>query len=440
MWPVKVQIALALFILTCGPFLFWFRRDNLLAFLQVSTYLGTMLTPLFLAPIVEQLDRHYVGLYAQVVTIGAVSSLAAACLGFALGIRSPNKLPLTFTQQLGNGSPLRFLERRAVALGVVGSLSFVVAYVLLGYVPLFAQFRVYAKYGIGPYREGFLRGSVAYHFSLALAAAILPILLALYRTHRRRVYLMLAAILGVELLLTLSRHKTFIGPLVFLAAVAIERKQRPAVIVGIITSTFLAGAVFNSLLFPSLDTGASFASRVAASAPDIRDGIAFVEGFERAGAEETRGRTVFAGLSLRPGDWDPAVYSLRITTGITDTGELASGGIRLAAPLWGYSAFGLPGVVGYCVLSGLLLGWAVGKWKRLLTPVLSYPNAALNHTVSYAVFQGTFAVLGSFYFVSTGDVLLLLIAIAVGIYIRFGTSHRAPSVTGAPARASAGAH
>lgn len=422
MWSLKLQIALALFVLTCGPVLFWLRRDNLYGYLQVSTFLGTMLVPLLVAPVLEQADPQFVRLYAKIISLGAASSLAGVCFGFALGSRSPNKLPLTFTRPLAEGPPLRFIERRAVALAVVGCSTFLVAYYLLEYIPLFTADRVSAKYGIGAYRAGFLRGAVAYHFSLALAAAILPILLALYRTRRQSIHLVLVAVLSVALVLTLSRQKAFIGPLVFIIALGIEKRVRPAVLVGAVTATLFAGAVFNGILFPSLQSGSSFAEQVAISAPDVRDGIGFVQGFERAGAEHTHGRTILAGLSVSPGYWDPAVYSLRITTGLRDTGELASGGIRLPAPLWGYSAFGYAGVVSFCALSGLVLGWATGKWKRLLTPVLSFPQSALNYTVAHAVFQGTLAVLGSFYFISTGELLLLGVAIAVGVYVRFGSS------------------
>lgn len=428
MWALKLQIGVALLALSCGPVLFWRRRDNIFGYQLVGVFVATLAIPLFLTDTVELNDPGFVRLYATVMSAGAAAYLAGLALGNHLGTRSPRKIPLTFDRPLGAGPVLSFVERRARLLAFVGVGALVLAYLLLGYVPLLAADRQSAKYGIGLYRAAFARGALVYLFALALASAVLPVMLALYRTRRRSFDLVLAGLLGLGLLVSLSRELAFAGPLVFLTAVAIERRIRPVLVVGGIAFVYLGGAIFNSIVFPTAGAGGTIVDQIALSAPDVNDGIGFLEGFVRDGSQQTSGRTILAGLSPQASEWDPSDYALRLRTGIEEVSLLASGGVRLPAPVWGYASFGLAGAMGFSALSGVFVGWATGKWRRLLAPVSSGPNAALNLTIAAAVYAGTFGVLGSFYFVGTGEALTGVVAVMLGIHLRFRIAPRPPAV------------
>ncbi len=426
MWTLKIQIGLALLALSCGPVLFWRRRDNIFGYQMAGVFLGTLAVPLFLSDAVDVGDPRFVRLYAEILSVGALAFLVGLALGNHLGSRSPRKIPITFAQDLSAGPVLRFVMRRARALAVVGVMSLVAAYLLLGYAPLLAADRQSAKYGVGIYRDAYVRSAPVYLFALAVAAAALPVVMALYRSRRRTVDLVLAGLLGLGLLLSLSRDLAFAGPLVFITALAIERRIRPALIVGGIAFVYLGGAIFNGVVFPVAGSRESIVDQIALSAPDVTDAIDFVEGFVLDGSNETSGRTILAGLTPQASEWDPSDYALRIRTGLDDVSPLASGGLRLPLPVWGFASFGMPGVVGFSVVSGGFVGWATGKWRRLLTPVWSGRGAALNLTVAVAVYEGTFGLLGSFYFVGTGEVLTSVVAVMLGVYVTVRVAPRAP--------------
>lgn len=432
---LKLQIGLALLTLTCGPILFWRRRDNLFGYLAAGTFVATLAIPLMLTSTVEQNDIRFVRLYATVMSVGGACYLAGLAFGNHLGARSPRKIPVTFCEPLGGGAVLQFVERRARLLATIGVVALVLAYLRLGYVPLLAADRQSAKYGVGTYRDAFSRGALIYLFALAVSSTVLPVMLALYRTRRQVIDLAFALMLGMGLLMSLSRELAFAGPLVFVTAVAIERRVRPVLIVVATAFVFLAGTIFNGVFIPSTGTPTSVVDQIALSAPDLNDSIRFLEGFDLAGGERTMGRTIAAGLAPRASEWDPSDYALRIRTGIDDVSQLAAGGIRLPVPIWGYASFGMAGVIGFSALSGAFVGWATGKWRRLLGRVRSGRNSALNLTIAVAVYEGTLGLLASFYFVSTGGVLTFIVALLLGVNLRFRLVGPRDAVTASTGRA-----
>jgi hypothetical protein len=438
MWALKLQIGLALLVLACGQIAFWRRRDNVLGYLAGGAFVSTLAVPLLLTGTISDNEPRYVRLYATVLSVGALAYLAGLVLGHHLGSRSPSKVPLTFDRPLGGGAILAFVERRARLLAAIGVGTLVAGYLLLGYVPLTAADRSSAKYGIGAYQDAYVRAAPVYLFALALSSTVLPVMLALYRTRRRPVDLVLAGMLGVGLLLSLSRDLAFTGPLIFVAAIAVERRVRPVLIVAATAFVYIGGAVFNGVLFPTPGTTHSAVDQIALSAPDVNDGIAFLDGFHSRGGEHTKGRTILAGLSPTAQEWDPSDYALRTRTGLDDVSLLAAGGIRLPAPIWGYASFGMAGVVWFCVLSGAFVGWATGKWKRLLGSVRSAPNVALNLTIAVAVYEGTFGLLAAFYEASTGKVLTFVVALLLGVRLSVRLASPPAPVPPAPRRRATG--
>lgn len=430
--------------LVCGQFLVWRRRDNVLAYVQGGMFLSTFAVPLFGTDITNNYERHVLETYVVVLLLGALAFLLGLAYGAYVGGRSAGRVPLTFAHPISGGERNALVWSRARWLAVAAGVSLLAAYALLGYIPLLAADGRSAKYGIGPYAGGFARARIVYLFGLTSAAAVLPVILALFYRHRRMFDLALAIGLEIGLVCSLSRALAFIGPLIFIVALAVERRVRGPLILAGVMAASVGGIVFNQLTFPNATDRPSFASLAAASAPDLADHLNFLRGYEMSGRPENHGRTILAGLDPRGGE-DGSTYALRTATGINDVSLLAAGGLRLPAPVWGFSAFGLWGTVLWSFASGMFAGWGAAKFKRLLRSSMGLEGQALNLVLGVLVYNGTFGLLEQFYFTSTAGFVLLGTAVVVGVYVRFPILLRSRSTTGEMthdmmARTNAGAY
>jgi len=416
-----LQILVSLLALTCGPILLWRRRDNVLGYVAAALFVSTYVIPLRPALASERLDGATVARYADMLAVGAAAFLLGLALGGQIGARSSNKVPLTFSRPLSE-RVTALVAGRARWIAVAGALGLLAAFGLMGYIPFFTADRTSAKYGVGAYRAGFERGSLLFRFGLAAAAAILPVMLAVWWRRRRTLDLALACALLTLLFFSLSRDAAFTGPLIFAVALAVERRWSPAVIGAAVILVFSAGSLISLALLGGTGplpgpAGQEVASRLASSTPDLRDHIWFVRGFEEQG-EPTYGRTLLAGLALHETEWEPSTYALRTLTGFSELRELASGGLRLPAPLWGYSAFGWAGAAVFSAVSGVFAGWGFTKLRRLLTPALAGPHLALALTAAVAFYDGTYGVLVEAYFLTSSVFVRLAVAAAVGVAVR----------------------
>jgi hypothetical protein len=414
---IVVQLLASFLILSLGPAVLWWRRDNVLAYQSAGFFVSAYVLPLFPILTSYRLDHGTVRLYADILSVGAVAFAAGLFLGGRVEANTRPRLPLTFARPMSPAVVDR-VTRWARRIGVAGLLALGLAFVLMGYVPLFAADRVSAKYGVGPYRPSFARAALIYRFGLAASAAILPVLLASFWRRRRLIDLFLCLGLVGALVVSLNRGAAFLGPLVFVTAVLIERRIRPAIILLLVVVTFSVGALMSILLLDQSDAlRTDVAERVAASTPDVRDHLLFLRSYEIR-REPTYGRTLLAGLAFRKTAWDPSTYALSTLTGLKDPSEFASGGLRLPAPLWGYVSFGWAGVAMFSAVSGLFSGWGYARLKRVLTPVLDSPGVVLNLTVATLFYEATYGVLAEFYFLTSSVVVLLAMAAAVAVAVR----------------------
>lgn len=416
---LKLQIIASLAVLTCGQILFWRRRDNVFGYFQAGLFIASVLIPILGTTVLDDADPDVAALYARLLLVGAPAYLLGLCWGGHLGLhaRGPN---VTFSRPFPDIPPV--LVRRARTIAFVALVSLVGAFALLGYVPALAGDRLLAKYGVGPYRAGFERGAQVFHLAMGLSSAMAGVLLAFLAVRRRTFEAVLLGALLVGLAATLSRGEALVGPLTFVIAWGVQKRWRPAFLLGIVTMSFLASTLVNEFLFatgPAPVSSPSFAARVTQTAPDVVDHLAFLNGFRLTGEEQVGTKTLQAGysLSLSKGYWDPADYALRIRTGLADVGELASGGLRLPAPFWGYVSFGYAGAVAWSWIAGVFIGWGTTLLRRLLADAEhdQYPNQAVNLVLASVFFNGTFAILGQFYFPFRSDILIVALAVALGL-------------------------
>jgi hypothetical protein len=420
----------------CGQIVLWRRRDNVLAYIQVGLFISTILIPIFGTTVVADADPRFVDQYVRIVVIGALAYVAGLCFGAPLGTL-PNRLSYVFARPFSRLEVPSTVLHRAHRIAVASCTALVVSFALFGYVPLFAADRQAAKYGVGFYQGGFQRGALLYHVALAASATVLPVMLAVAYRRRRPVDFAICGALAIGVLVTLSRGEAFTGPLVFFVALAIERRMRPWLIGALVATVFIAGALANDLVYTAPPVASpSLAARVGSSAPDVRDHIGFLQGFAFTGDEHIGVRTILSDFSVDPGEWDPADYGVRTLTGLHDVSGLASGGIRLPAPIWGYAAYGMLGVVVWSFLSGLFTGWGTVKIKNLLTSVGRKPGASLNLTLAATFYTATFGLLATFYFPERSNVVVLGIAFLLCVARRGAPAPPAESEPASEARVS----
>lgn len=414
---VRLQIGICLFVLICGQILFWRRRDNVLGYVQAGLFFSTFLLPLMGTGVIDLFSENVVRIYANILAVGAITYFAGLCCGAPFGNRKSPAPPFTFIQPMAGGDVFRLILVRTRVLSAVGLVSLAAAYAILDYVPILAADRVSAKYGVGPYAAAFARGAMPYNFALAVASSALPVILVILFKRRRLLDLFLAGGLLLGLIMSLSRTLAFSGVLLFIVAVAFERRIRPLLIVAMVSGAFVAGALVNEIFFPPPGTGVdTLAARVAASAPDVPEHLGFLRGFEING-EVRRGWEIFGGLAFGKGSMDPAAFTLRTITGLDDVEGFASGGLRLPAPIWGYVSYGLLGAALWSFVSGFFTGWGTTRLKNLLTGIKDTPGASLNVTVAAVFYAGTFGVVSTFYFATSSMLVRLAIALYLGRFL-----------------------
>jgi hypothetical protein len=399
-------------VLICGQILWWRRRDNVLGYLLVATWVVTILVPLFGTSVVAQANPHVVWRVTWMLTIGAGAYLVGLATGGVIGGQSRlGRQAIWARPYVGDlAATIHTWARRfsVAALAVLFG-----AFALLGYVPALASDRQSAKYGVGVYAAGAARGGNIYHIGLAMASVALPIMLIV--TWRRRSWqdLALCGALFVGLLFTLSREDAFNGPLLVVVALSVERRWKPTAVVALVCFALFAGTLVNEFVFPSTagEVGSSFASRVAASAPDVHDQIAFMSGFETLGNHFVHTKNLTSVITPKKGFYDPTTYSIRTETLLPDVSGVGTGGIRLPGPEWGFVAYGWLGVIIWTFISGLFAGWGTVVVKQMLTEFTYAPDASVNYVLSWVYYTGTFGLLAGFFFPERADVVLLAAAL-----------------------------
>jgi hypothetical protein len=413
-WLVSPRflLAAATGVLMCGQILLWRRRDNVLGYVLLATWVVTIVIPLFGTSIVADFDPHVVRRLTWILLIGAAFYLVGLVLGGGVAGRAQLRRTVIWGRPFGGEvpAPIHIWARR---FAVASLLALAASFALLGYIPALAADRTSAKYGVGIYAAGSARGGAVYHIALALASVALPVILVIAWRRRSLADLALAGVVLVGLLLTLSRQNAFSGPLLVVVAVLVERRWKPLAVVAVVCCALFVGTLFNEFVFPTTTGVAtpSFATRVAASAPDVHDSIGFLSGFETLGSHFVHTKTLTAGLNAKKGYWDPGGYAVRTLTLLPDASAVGSGGIRLPAPEWGYSAFGWAGVIMWSLLSGLFAGWGTVTVKRLVEESAYRPGGSLNYVLAWVFYTGTFGLLATFYFPERAGLMVLAAAV-----------------------------
>jgi len=352
---------IALTILAIGPVIIWPSRYNVPVWLNIGLVFVAYFVPLVVLNDNDIYSGEAFDLFYKITIIGAFFYLVGLILGFFLP-RFKNSLSFNIRSD-------EFYEERFVKLTqrflVVGIAGMLLSYLLMGFIPAFASDPLNAKFFRGPYEAPYMRVAVLYRVSnLILINAIGFGFVLLFL--KRNFYNFSLVLIGAAVLLsTLNRGTTAFALLTVIGLVCARKGKIYSwlfvllnfvtVVVGSI-SYYIIGYVFGISQLTDLYSEDSIWTLIASGAPDISDQLQFLKAY-LANPELTYGKTFLGGLIPGHYVWNPSVWALKVISPNADLNDITSGGLRLTAPIWGYTAFSWPGVILVSLGAGLIMGY-----------------------------------------------------------------------------------
>jgi len=361
---VTLVIALALTVFSIGTYLVWPSRWNIPAHIQLSFVLTAYAVPVLMTDSLSHYPRALLEFYALLCGVSAVCFLIGLVCGSALPRMKVFGRDFAFAS-LSEAELLDFVSRRAIWLGLFSIAGMIASFYYMGFVPAFAANTTAAKYLRGIYQERYRDVAVLYRGSEQIILVTLPIVLVLWYVTRRKLFALIGLLQIAVQSLTLARGMCGIPLLTGLGLIAVSRgyKTFTAYLAVLVFGVGLASATSYYALRVIEPRLAIFQEgtvwdEIASGAPDIRDALNFLTAFEQRPAF-TYGRTFFGGLVPFHYRWNPSVWSVRVVDSDEeeDINTVISGGLRLPPPVHGYTAFGWPGAIIVCFLSGLATGY-----------------------------------------------------------------------------------
>ena len=358
---MQTLTVIALVLQVLAPYLFWPSRWNVPAHLNLGFCVTAYIVPGLFTDVWDLVSPSTNDLYLYVNLFGAI---ALVC-GMTLGFHSPFHRWLT--QKLSPLSAekidLKTVTRRVVTLAGGACIGMILAYMLMGFIPMFAADPLTAKQFKGEYFEPYQRAAYLFRFSFAIIVAMLTIVLTLWWQSRKRIYLWLAVAMISLLMISLARGASLNGVLVFVGILAARKRSTGIAYVCFLAVIFPVGSASYLILglltgierFGSIYSLDSVASIIGSGTPDIADQILFLEGFSNY-SPFTYGRTMFGGLVPSNYMWNPSVWTLTYDNIGADISEMVTGGLRLTTAMWGYANFSWLGVFLIPALSGFVTG------------------------------------------------------------------------------------
>jgi hypothetical protein len=274
-------------------------------------------------------------------------------------------------QYLGHAAD--YVVRQTVWIVGASVIGLYLSFLIMGYVPMFADDPLQAKYFHEQYRAGYLRAVWIYLPSFSAFAAYVPMFMLVM--WRRRAVRYLPVLLGgiAAFLLTLHRGELG-GPLIIgVGLILVQSKFRGAIplflVVCLLAWSF--GSIANYLLAMYFDIRVAKIGNepitlwnlVANGAPDVMDNLNLLQRFADT-RDYTWARNWLGGLIPNQSQWNPGIWSLAVALEMSreEAINFAGGGLRVAIPI---TFCDWPGVVVFSLLIGLLTGYVVRFAARI---------------------------------------------------------------------------
>jgi hypothetical protein len=357
-------LVIALSVFSIGTYLVWPSRWNIPAHINVGFVLTAYVVAGLLTDSLKPFPPSLVEFFQMIMVVGAGAFVIGMVIGAALPHFKILAIPFSFAS-LDESELITFVSRRVIWLGLISIAGIAISFRIMGFIPMFAEDPLVAKYLRGSYQDTYRQVAVLYRGSEQVIVVTLPLVLILFYTTRRLVF----ATIGLTqmALMSLTLIRGYFGFPLMLAGgvIAVYRGSKTIFVYMLIVVFSVAVASASSYyiwkaFFPqdAANFGTSVWDEIASGTPDISDNLTFLRAFEEH-REWTYGRTFIGGLVPFHYRWNPAIWSLRVEADDPDldANEVLSGGLRLPPPVVGYAAFGWPGVVLVSLLSGLAAGY-----------------------------------------------------------------------------------
>ena len=344
---------------------------------------------------------NVVSMFTLILFLGSLFYVAGLFSGFL--IKPVHFSHFSFTVLTIDNYRTKIINVTRVFL-IVGIIGLSLGYLLMGFVPVFAQDPVAAKFFRGEYQVPFYV-SVVYLSSFFILTTATPIAIIIWYVNKKKNLFLIGSIAGVLLMAaSLSTGPAFSGVVLAIAVIMSFKSWRTFfILIALLFSLYLLSSVFYFIVGVQDygDVSASFKDNhvfwriISAGTIDIQDQLNFLDFFNK-NPIWTYGRTIVGGLVPSHYEWNPAVYTLRVTNPGENLSTLISGGLRLSAPLWGYVSFSWAGVIVFCFLSGFIKGILLKFTKYWMLK----SRSLLIATVIIVINISIFAQLADFYILS----------------------------------------
>jgi hypothetical protein len=427
-------IVVSLVTLAVGSYLVWPSRWNVPAHLQLGFCLIAYVIPALIgvqdafSPELRRFDARLLGL-------GAACYAAGLVIGFRVTLPDAAWERAVLWRRLPRQPFERLVWRRGVWLMVLSLLGLFVSFRLMGFVPAFARNPFMAKFFRGAYAASYHRVALLLRPCEVIVTTLIPIafMLCYLRRSVAAFALALGGVVGLAMLLT--RGPLAIGGLTFLGVLAARKRSWFTAYLAVVILIYPIGSGFYHLLgLQRAGVHANLWNIIAAGVPDITDQLHFFSAY-LAHPVMTYGKTFWGGLIPWHYRWNPSVFSLTVEGG--NINKIASGGLRLAAPQWGYVAFGWPGAAVVSLLSGVIWGYAT-RWLKRATD----PRAPLRNIVALTTYTTLWVGVASFYWLTLYELPVVATAVLLAYPValsRRDARHVSGAGRGAPAEGARGA-
>jgi oligosaccharide repeat unit polymerase len=307
--------------------------------------------------------QNIVDLYIQILVVGTI----AYVLGMFLGYIKGGGIKTNFSYDVMDSEKY---EQRVIkitkTLLICGIVGLVVSYLVMGFIPLFAEDPISAKLFRGQYQAPYARVASLYRASFYIVSTIMPIACIIWYRHRSKFFLFAIVTVLVLMAMSLARSGAFMGIVIAFAIVmSFKSRWHFAIMMVLVVGVFVLSSFFYYIVgVRTFSDDVNVWKIITAGTPDITDHLDFLGRFEE-NPVWTYGRTMYGGLIPGHYKWNPAVYTLTMVNPGTDINEIGSGGLRLPLPMWGYVSFGWIGVISFSFLTGIIGGAFVKMLQEL---------------------------------------------------------------------------
>ncbi|XBB65418.1 hypothetical protein ABFU82_15005 [Nocardioides sp. WV_118_6] len=368
---IELQLLVAYFLLSCATYLVWPSRWNIPAHVALGFWVVAYLVPIGVVGTHRTFAPGLTDEYADVLLGGAIAFTVGVVLGTGVAPRSTHLFGRIARTRFAPGDEA-VTRTAVVTVAAIAVLLF--AMLRMGFVPMFADDPLAAKFFRGAYGEAYRPVAIPYRVGTGILPLLLPILAAFALRAEARARVRWWFLLGVALLLmllTLQRGPAATG-LLLLVGVLLAGRRRPLTLVTTAVAVYVGGALFYvalgwlGLVESPVASGPGLAASIAASTPDVSDGLGFLQRWHQHGEPLTAGRTFLGGLVPGNFRWNPGVWTVALGDDAVRLQQLNTGGLRLASPVWGLVSLGPVGVVLVPLLSGIVAGSLTAQLRRAL--------------------------------------------------------------------------